>query len=712
MTLRKLLSSLLILAIIVPAYSHAQEDDEKPAQEKNRGTGGAEFSLLSVDIRHKCAISILYGAADSRYRGTAYIVPKPLIGLDSNNNMIFDVIPNAPADADIERKMSVGVYFQVGNEGSARRQGVEGVTQQKTCNIDNVINEHNANKPAEEIKTRSRLMITKIAASIPILGDKAVDVIGSDSTGMIDYYGEDLIFYFDLKNKEDYELIRNHARSGNGIPLRLEIFFAATASDGGVELKVDLSSAITEVEAKANAKGMVKRGDVALAISNAVHKSAITANVMASTNPEFNTKMMTIIESIITSVDSAIAQTKVDDQADRERLATKNENDATRAHEREGREAEERNNNRQDRGDSGEQGGNLVSNAEALVPAIEAKAAIRRANTKENRDLKISFSTTTQVHSFVATSKIMAKMNQPGLAEPELKAGEKKKFFARSIKAGQMFELNLNSAWYEEFRYKLEPRWLRKQEILGLGLDEYYKELKEIASRTIGEEEEKGKYPRAWVWAQGDGFKLGKLSFWKYMYGQNFLVQTSMMRKMFVDNSTEVAVPLTRNLLADRELPFSKTRLTFTATGLRSFTLAEVIDQPADIKKRALWNATLDDQGIIHFKALKDLGEVSLVNGDKPVSAPMKVASFFRQPVNYAKFYNTQDRENPAYLWEQGIEIEERPIRRSVLKLNILAISPEFAKEMPDQFSIDMEKAGGGKVDLGIGQSRSIIGGG
>lgn len=243
------------------------------------GVDGVEFRPIPVNINNQCSSTILKGT--NAYRGYAFKMPRVMLGVDTNFEDLFEIIPKGNG----QYTLRFGLFFPMKDEALEIRRE-RSTLQVNYCNDDVVIaelneagtrqNERDNTKTAdgkkapprsnegtvyeEKIQAISPLPVSAVEVSID--GFSMTKLIGNPDGNILEYPNNTLIAEFTIPDEATYEELKAHLTGRIGLSVNLKFSFAARSGNGRADVHLDTRNLADSLEAALS--GALGVGDATL----------------------------------------------------------------------------------------------------------------------------------------------------------------------------------------------------------------------------------------------------------------------------------------------------------------------------------------------------------------------------------------------------------------------------------------------------------------
>ncbi len=195
---------------------------------------GVEFQLIPIDISQGCTANIL--KATQRFKGTAFVLPKVLLGVSPSEEPLFEFMRVDEGQYVIQ----LGLRFINSEQEYTSSRG-----KVAFCNFTTIKEYLNRTSgPSDQIANIAPLPIKKISIRIPGVAQPAI--LGSPNTEILDY-GGDQVAQFQLTETEAQALLPK-LRGLIGVPIYFDLIFGARRSLGYIQANVKSEKISKELE--------------------------------------------------------------------------------------------------------------------------------------------------------------------------------------------------------------------------------------------------------------------------------------------------------------------------------------------------------------------------------------------------------------------------------------------------------------------------------
>lgn len=621
------------------------------AQDASAGADGVELELVPVDTGTDCSSIILKGT--HRFEGTAFIMPRVLVGITKENEDLFQISP----DENGGYLLSLGLYFPESNTDLGLRAGRSNLFLHG-CNVEAAL--HQINKGATGGKGRvdklARPPIRNVEVMIDGVKDRACLGAGGsgkcDETSILNYEGIDHTFEFHLTPAEKEGLLRRLSRK-QGISIRVNMKFAARSNDGAMFVDVDLESLANHLQTDLGGKYAIATGDLKFAVNRALSDMKINIRTEAGSgkNPSVDKISENIMGFILSNVADAGSGAGTLDVAKPEssssipplRLPSPSSPSSVPP--------------------LGPVGGGPISAPapapapapgpsdtvgsaiEALSPvSVKVDAVVSLLKSNKRRSINFTNSSALQTYVYTTPVNLQVRLQDPDVYELYVRSSETPSAMPGEISAGDEMTIAVSKAIVESIDWTKKNTYLTVSQLGQVNASSFFPDILADSFILHNEETKQG------FMAVGKTAVRGWLGTY-FTPQRHFWIRTQAYPNYNVKK--EVAVPSTVDGLKGLALQVS-----FSKVGVRRFALAELLQD------NAYWSAEFDDVGgKILLKAKRDLGYMTII-GAAPVKKEERVMDQVIEEIREAG--KEPVRSEPERVRRQAVVVERLAYQLSI----------------------------------------------
>jgi hypothetical protein len=393
-----------------------------------------QLDYVALDASVECN-RILFQSSQ-HFKRTIFAMPRLVPGTGLEAGRVYEI---SPAERPGFYHLYLRFYFPANDEvikGSAASSFKRDL---QACNWDAVKHAINKSIPdsRDRIETVSRIPLTSLEVRIPGIRsvarigrsqDEAVfvekptakgpmntkDTAKEGEANIIDYYGRSLTAHF-LINEADRAFFERQIVSGSGMPVEIQLRFQARSRDGSVHARIDTQNLIANFEAQTSIQGLkfLTGAQVAVALRASLNEKSIQISTESGSSATIQNVADKIFDKVMNEISLSIPAKPEAKAADGKPPA-----------------------------------GGAAEGKIALAAALDV------LRTKVSSE--ISYNNFTGSEVATAQTELafrVDRLNDPNVAEVELKAGYKDPSAGFTMNAGQSITINAAFWFIEKIKY-------------------------------------------------------------------------------------------------------------------------------------------------------------------------------------------------------------------------------------------------------------------